>query len=344
MAYYQIKLTPVDTFFFGGEKHDNEEVVNYFVESNCYPQQTTLLGFLRYLLLVRNNLIGSDMLKTKAEPIIGEKSFNYQIPQQSFGEIKSISLLYFLKGEQVFVPAPFDVNGQIELENDNYILKIMGKPYKAKDGLPNLHLISIKGDSTIRLYDEGPLNSVVFKVLRTGNEKSDKGESNEDSFYRQSFMRMNTDWSFAFQAEIEEDLATDTLFLPFGGEQSMFKVDIVSQEKKIELSPELKNYSRKLPLIYLLSDCFVEDNIMQLTCFAVNRISSFRNFQSSVNTMNYSAFGKNSNGLKRSNRYNLITRGSVLYFSNNNEREQALKLLEKNHCKKIGFNHYKLIN
>ena len=93
-------MTPVDSFFFGGEKHDNNEKANYFVEFNCYPQQTTILGFLRYLLLIENDLIGTDEIKTKGEPIIGKESFDYTNTNQSFGRIKSISPLYFLlKGD-----------------------------------------------------------------------------------------------------------------------------------------------------------------------------------------------------------------------------------------------------
>ena len=262
----------------------------------------------------------------------------------SFGKIKSISPLYFLKGDKAFVPAPLDFNYQIETENGNYLLKNKDEFYKAKDGKLDLYLIGMKGEVPIKLYDDEPPKSVVFRVSQTGNEKAEKGESNEDSYYKQSFMKMSPDWSFAIQTEIDDSLSDATLFLPFGGEKSMFKVEILMQEKKIELSPEIQNYSRKLPMIYLLSDCFAEDDVMKISCFAVNQTSSFRNFRSSVNTVNYSAFGKNSNGLKRSNRFNLISRGSVLYFADKNEREKALTFFEKDHCKKIGFNHYKLIN
>ena len=43
MAQYKIKITPLQYYFFGGEKHDEEFKINYSVESLDYPQQTTIL-------------------------------------------------------------------------------------------------------------------------------------------------------------------------------------------------------------------------------------------------------------------------------------------------------------
>ena len=57
---YKIELTPVDKFFFGGDmtfqvgnaKSDfNERFSSYIIKSSYYPQQTSLLGMLRFLIL-----------------------------------------------------------------------------------------------------------------------------------------------------------------------------------------------------------------------------------------------------------------------------------------------------
>lgn len=54
---YLITLTPAGNYFFGndrgfGDKTDNPNaILNYLVSGLKYPQQTTLLGFLRYELL-----------------------------------------------------------------------------------------------------------------------------------------------------------------------------------------------------------------------------------------------------------------------------------------------------
>lgn len=67
---YKITLTPVDKFFFGGdmtfqvgtnEKDSfNEQFSSYIIRSAMFPQQTSLLGMLRFLIL-RNS--GEEIFK-----------------------------------------------------------------------------------------------------------------------------------------------------------------------------------------------------------------------------------------------------------------------------------------
>lgn len=344
MALYQIKLTPVDTFFFGGEKHDSNEKANYFVESNCYPQQTTILGFLRYLLLLKNELIGTNKIKTEGESFIGKESFDYNKHDQTFGKINSISPLYFIKDSEVYFPAPLDFGYAMSQLNNNYFLSKNDKKYTAKNDPLNLKFISAEGESLIDLYCKVPGKSIVFPVNQTGNEKAEEGTSKDEKFYKQTSMKMNPGWSYAIKAEISLDLTAEIMFLPFGGEKSLFKVEITKCNDKAEFGSKMNNYSRQLPLIYFLSDSFAESEINSLVAFAVNSTVSFRNLRSNVNTENYAALGKNTNGLKRSSRYNLISRGSVFYFENSEKRAKALKILEKDYCSKIGFNYFKLIN
>ena len=49
---YKITLTPVEGYFFGGETTFGEgQAKNYFAKSNLLPQETALLGMLRYQIL-----------------------------------------------------------------------------------------------------------------------------------------------------------------------------------------------------------------------------------------------------------------------------------------------------
>ena len=89
MSKYQITLTPVDKFFFGGDmtfqvgKNEddkfNSQFKSYIIQSSMFPQQTSLLGMLRFLIL-RN--AGKDVFnggkivdKAKAKELIGDRSF-----------------------------------------------------------------------------------------------------------------------------------------------------------------------------------------------------------------------------------------------------------------------------
>lgn len=57
---YFIEIMPAGYYFFGGERtfltvekdKYGQEITNYFATSNLLPQQTTLLGMLRHLLLI----------------------------------------------------------------------------------------------------------------------------------------------------------------------------------------------------------------------------------------------------------------------------------------------------
>ena len=244
----------------------------------------------------------------------------------------------------MYFPAPLDIDYQMNLEKGNYFLSKDKNNYTAKTGQPSLKLVNVKGKSPILLFSEKPSMSVVYSSKQTGNEKTLDESLKDEKFYKQTFMKMNEDCSFGVLAEIEQEITDKVLFLPFGGEKSLFKVEIQKKNGPLNLALDYLDFKRDAPLIYFLSESFAESKIMKLVAFAVNNVVSFRNFRSSIETTNYAGFGKTSNGLKRSLRYNLISRGSVLYFENTEKRADAIKILEKEHCKRIGFNAYKLIN
>ncbi|KGL48552.1 type III-B CRISPR module-associated protein Cmr3 [Porphyromonas gulae] len=98
---YLIKLTPLDKFFFGQKKTFGDDNANYFVYSSLFPQQTTLLGLLRYQLL---QIAGEDVFKDnkiqdehKAAELIGEQSFSPFVKDKlQFGIIQSLSPVFII--------------------------------------------------------------------------------------------------------------------------------------------------------------------------------------------------------------------------------------------------------
>lgn len=346
MANYQIKLTPVDTFFFGGEKHvekDGKPETNYFVESNLYPQQTTLLGLLRYYLLLKKPSVFSNNKitdKTEAVKIIGEKSFDFSGKSNNFGKINQISPLYFSFENEIYFFGPLD----FEFIVDNFQLFKKDKKskivnYNAKDHYFDIYqcLLSSKGKQV-------KLGEIITDVPQVGNEKTDKGEDKENKFYKQNARKLKHGWCFCFDAEIENDSGvpdTDNLFIPFGGEKSFFKMEVKKQAPVAFSIPE--NYKRQIPFLLCISDCFVSSDILKTSKLAVNRYVSFRNMKASVeNTKKYSGLSENDpQQLTRSSRYNLLQRGSVLYFETKDalaEVKNQIEADDKKHCLNIGFN------
>lgn len=118
---YLVKLFPLDNFFFGGEHTFGEgKKVDYFAKSNLYPQQSALLGMLRYQILKKMNLLGPDTDQTRVKNCIGPESFKLyngnrlqcDRPDFSFGRIKALSPLFLLdtkpEKEELYFPMPLD--------------------------------------------------------------------------------------------------------------------------------------------------------------------------------------------------------------------------------------------
>lgn len=341
MALYKIKIAPLQYYFFGGEKHDEDLKVNYFVESLDYPQQTTILGALRYILLLHKNLLGGKSLpadkQAEANDLIGPESFKYG-KQGSFGKIESVSPLYFTDGKNDYHFAPLDLNFDM---SDDFVLNFENERYNAKK-----HESKFGGLLTPSSGKEVPLSDIIQNIEQVGNEKAEKGGTKEEAFYKQTLKKLKEGWSFAVNAEIDLDLDKLSFNIPFGGEKNISKVNFEKVVNSEDFSLSHDKYKRNKPFIYCLSDCFIEDIDIKILPFAVTDFVSFRNLRSLTSTKNYYALKKDNiiaDSLVRSNRYQLLKRGSVLYFDSETDCENMGKKIEESLAKTIGFNHI-LIN
>lgn len=357
MPNYKIELCPLEHFFFGGEKHNEvldergnptgEINTNYYVESSLYPQQTTLLGMLRYFMLMYHDKLikksAPSISQEEYKSLVGEKSFDFNINQDHFGKIKEISPLYFThetKGR--YFISPMDLNFDL---SEDFELSKAGKPYNPKkDKLDQIRIWNeTNNDDVINLSD------IIFDVLQTGNEKREKYGSNENAYYQQSMKRMEKEWSFVINAEIDDDIPDKEYFVPFGGEQCLFRVKITRTGFKTFELPS--TYNRTHPTIVCISDCFV--NIKELNelnndgkptiQFGVTDFVSFRNLKSKFGTKNFSALKRkeddSDHGLVRSNRYQILKRGSVIYPGDKASAEKIIQHITSKNGSTIGFNH-----
>lgn len=340
MPHYQIHITPLEYFFFGSEKHNADLTTNYFVESQPYPQQTTLLGLLRFFLLQKNGLITGKSINNQAaaKNLIGHESFDFcnKIEKDTFGKIKNISPLYFSNGKKRFFFAPLDIKFKM---GKAFQLTHQGKDFNAKDHAPLVQHYLISED----FADIFKLDCIVRDYAQVGNEKGEKGQTKENAFYKQNMKRLENDWSFVIDAEIEEEISVnESYFLPFGGEKCFFKL---SFQKKNAFNPQYPTSKHErngfFPLL-CLSDCFVAGEKIKQLPFAVNNYVSFRNFRSNVSTKNFDALKKDEkidDSQIRSSRYQILQRGSVLYFTNETDRDDFAKEMKAQNGFSIGFNH-----
>ena len=77
MAVFYVTLSPLEPYFFGSERKLGDGFSNtrssYFVQSELVPQQSTLLGMLRFFLLKQAGYVRDDYRTD--EELIGKNSF-----------------------------------------------------------------------------------------------------------------------------------------------------------------------------------------------------------------------------------------------------------------------------
>ena len=365
MSKYKITLTPVDKFFFGGdmtfqvgddEKNAfNRQYSSYIIQSTRFPQQTSLLGMLRFLILsnagesvFKDNKIQN---KDEASNLIGDKSFsvNDGTKENPFGKIESISHVRVLRIENTketeleFAP----LYGSINFDNGvdgTYNLGTLRVPrlseYKAKDGLETM---LTDGKNKYNLTD------IFVEDRRVGIARSIvTGKTDDDgALFKQISYRFNDNGAkhcFRFYAEVEEvELKKyDKQLVTVGGDNSQFIIEIVEGE-----DPSQKDCDNGSLPICLLSPAYISrEDVKKYTCFAITRLIPFRFLMDRGD--NKDGDGRSyhvvNSKLKRSERFELYAPGTVFYFMDKAQREKFVKALEgRKDFRQIGYNEYKSI-
>ena len=355
MSKYQITLTPVDKFFFGGDmtfavkgqdKNFENQYVSYIVQSSMFPQQTSLLGMLRFLIL-RN--AGEEVFKnghivdkTKAKELIGIRSFmvNNNNDFKTIKRLGHISVRKTTHGQTsnlefapLFKELSFDGAsvGSYNL-NEISIPSLTKKDFDAKKGLD---IMLTDGVDKIKLED------VFVQDRRIGINRDIKtGIVDDGALFKQISYRFNNkeaNYCFVFDAEVEDSVPFESYsgqVVSVGGDNSQFVIGISKDEKTNE---NLKPYNKA---VWLLSPAFLTRAEAKIAKFAVTRLMPFRFLKSEMDKVNsYNILSKE---LVRSERYELYAPGSVFYFEDEHQKQEFIKAIEsKNDFRQIGYNEYK---
>ncbi len=345
MSKYIIKFRPVETYFFGGETTfgDDREEQNYFVSSNYYPQQTTLLGMLRFELLKYHKLLPLHKHKTEAKIRIGENSFSINSKKKSFdnikfGDIKNISPLFMTNNNKHYYFGNEHADLQLEYEQGKSNTgtktdKIPFLPkYDAKKYYPD---ILISNEKDIKKY-----NDIFIKQIQVGISKPERNndETEENAFYRQTLYRLENNWEFAFVAELQNtDFGLEnnrdkySNIIAMGGEHSQFYMTIKKIDKSYNNIFGINAIENSQKAI-LMSDANVENSVYKHCNFAITQTQNFRFL-----TFNNDSYARIPT---KSVKYNLLKRGSVFFVNNKTEFE---KHFNNNNLTNIGLNIYKFI-
>ncbi|KGN71410.1 type III-B CRISPR module-associated Cmr3 family protein [Porphyromonas sp. COT-239 OH1446] len=270
MPTYLVKLKPLEKFFFGQKhKFNEDDSVNYYLRSARFPQQTALLGLLRYQYL---QLAGTGIYENnkivnwrEADALVGPFSFNPdRNAKNEFGQIQSLSPVFLMDTKEKGNPThyfPIGRRYQREGEEDKgpyQVLELDAKGeclsnYSPKKDHPHMWA-SAEGTP----ISEDDFFGVDCRVgVRAEKWKKDKGSPEEYGFFYQEFGRfkneqctVHTDsdgcevepekcvqepclslcFAFYYTCSVESKLpASEVVFL--GGERQSFLMEVEDADK-----------------------------------------------------------------------------------------------------------------
>ncbi len=342
-----VKMIPLEPYAFGtdqkfrypGEQSTGKE--SYFVRSRTVPEQTTIFGMLRFLVLKQKGLLHSNFKYSKEEQQkisqwIGAKSFQFGKEKQDFGSIHRISPVFLMDADgNYLVKNPFH-NTQ---EKQGYRPMVLSdqeiETSFGKIRLPELEEYHAKTGHATGYYNlnSGMIHRELFtSILLPGNRKNNKTSDN-DCFFKKEYYLLKKGYCFAVFVEADECFQTDTVSIGMGG--STFLVSSETGRKD-----DLEEYVKKAFVgntdtdseqdiwIYALSDLVVQNQPMnhRYETFCIVEQKQMRNLTTNYNEkvwlrkLALSGYQKN-----------MIQSGSVFYKSCNLD-------LEGENERQIGYN------
>lgn len=362
MSKYLVKLMPLGKFFFGGDmtfKVDDEETAfsSYIIHSFMTPQQTSILGMMRFLILSNNadafNCKGNCIKNVdKANELIGRQGFvvgSSEHNRSNYQSIKNVGpcFIWETQKHKSFFRGAKDVELQIGKEDmvDATInmmpvqlpkidIKKDGKmkPFTGKDYLPGCY-ISLDGE---KLKE----SDVFIEDTRIGINKSYTGKTENNAFYKQVSYRLEKNFCFAFEVEVSDSIdltAYNKQVVKLGADDSSFVFE-AERVEKVDY-PASKEGLR----VVLLSDTYLPDIANCNVLFAITDVRPFRflSISNSTNAQDYNVKYKSSHSAKRTKRYDLYQAGSVFYFKDEKDKKDFCERIDSyQEFKQIGYNQY----
>jgi len=371
---YLVKMTPLNTYFFGGEKTftTSKGETNYFARSNQWPQQTTVLGMLRYL-------IGKSVVPEFDPGIIGNHSFIIGDSDNTFGMIDKLSPVFLVnsKGHYLLESGTDHQKDKKTGKIERFELKqelidltdrfsVYDTKYAGVGKIPNLtfdykeYLVPALRNTNVSDADLINPSDLFIEQFQVGNKKNYKGGTDDEAFFKQVFYRLAKGYSFAVILETNAELPFNEVIDTMGADQSLFKVeatDLKDQDSLFDLIEKENESVTGASRIVLLSDAFVEFSVIEKCRFAISGTNDFRNIVTHTvdngdnkKTGNFHQITHDIQNIKHlaskhALKFNLLRRGSVLFANDAIALLSHLnnKDLNNRDFQKIGYNYFQLI-
>jgi hypothetical protein len=173
MTDYLVTFRPLGDYSFGSDRHfsfvgkttySKDEYAPYFIRTNRVPEQSTVFGMIRYLILVSHGIqlkqdfqYGDDT-RNKIEALIGDTSFSLNGSVQHFGKLEKISPIFLLKNsEEIVIPNPFN-NKQGKEGIEQFAPMLLEEKIKVSTSFGKIALPKSKEYSPKEGYGDGYYN------------------------------------------------------------------------------------------------------------------------------------------------------------------------------------------
>lgn len=344
---YKITLTPLDWYFFGGEiTYGGSEQANYYAKSNKCPQESAIIGMLRYEILKKKDLLNASGKENEVADAIGNWGFNPLYGEESLrkiGLIDSISPVMIQYQGEVFNRAPLNYGSEIQFERTCVYLngekQQLPVPIKMQDAR-EIWISCLTGQPNENVVDD----KIFISKSKIGITKqmTQRDDDNKDGYFKGEMYSLRKDYKFVFYARLGIEL-DNLLLVSLGAERSMFKMEVTPEKDMEQLSQLWDNMQIKpaeLKQVVFFSEAFAPAEIYQHCSFAWTDTISFRCITRPWKAdHNYAALDIKK---ERSCRYNLLRRGSVLYYETDEQEQEICKLINNEYFRNYGYNQCKL--
>ncbi len=362
MTNAMLSFKPLEPYFFGGEQTHGDGGANYFAKSNRWPQQSTLCGVVRHLLLET----GYDR---------GKNSFTPEDPKlDDYGDLLELSPLFLIRQTgavtHYFLRQAIDRHGVAAApftatlaDTNNLALT----PYRS-GWQPAVHWAGY--DHKKRLVDAWVRSDgrecvdaadIFWERTRPGITKNAGAarRKQEAGFYKQTAYQLAAGWSFGVLAGFREGVDVQNLDgrnLPVGGEKTVFAIAARQDARAFDaLFPAAMFYPEALPALpalVLVSDAWAPREVLKHVAGGITELEDFRHIRTHGNVTNFGpllllapqAPGAAPQGsaekLTKSAKYTLLARGSVLICPDAVALGALETALRTAPWHTIGFNHF----
>lgn len=358
MSKKLITLTPLGAYYFGGEhsfpvgEKDENPLASYIIESNLFPQQTSLLGMLRFVVLnnagesvFKNNRIQDSKLATT---FIGATSFNAKNGTTAdFGKIINLDFCFLQQQDggsiSNILPVPLDYQLEMTFGEDkaycNGVQKTIPKiaNYSSKNGLPDGYL-NLQTKKILKEED------IFIRDQRIGiNRDVISGKTQDNALFKQVRYQLQEGFRFAFIVQLAEGYQLpSSALVELGGDSSKFLLEVHEDSTLpcIEYAEELVRRNGQIHKLVLLSDSLIKNkDVDDDTIFAITSHVPFKFLSFGVETSDYKLSNEN---LKKSERFSLFAKRSVFYFANETQLNTFLHKINNPVFQQIGYNKYQI--